>query len=85
MDWLTGTLVGRLVLPWSPRSTATCILTSINRLVESTNFNTPKIPPISVTHKIKLLWSVAVRGAPLANGLLLLAAVCGTPLANGKP
>ena len=51
MDWLTGTLVGRLVLPWSPRSTATCILTSINRLVESTNFNTPKIPPISVTPK----------------------------------
>ena len=35
--------------------------------------------------KIKLLWSGAVRGAPLANGLLLLAAVCGTPLANGKP
>ena len=26
-----------------------------------------------------------MRGAPLANGLLLLAAVCGTPLANGKP
>ena len=35
--------------------------------------------------KIKLLWSGAVRGAPLALGLLLLAAVCGTPLANGKP
>ena len=48
----------------------------------------PKISPISVKGKIKLLWSVAVRGAPLANGcygLLLLAAVCGTPLANGKP
>ena len=48
----------------------------------------PKISPISVMGKIKLLWSVAVRGAPLANGcygLLLLAAVCGTPLANGKP
>ena len=44
-----------------------------------------KILPISVTPKIKLLWSVAVRGAPLALGLLLLAAVCGTPLANGKP
>ena len=26
-----------------------------------------------------------MRGAPLALGLLLLAAVCGTPLANGKP
>ena len=45
----------------------------------------PKIPPIFVKGNIKLLWSVAVRGAPLALGLLLLAAVCGTPLANGKP
>ena len=42
--------------------------------------------PLFLSHiKIKLLWSVAVRGAPLALGLLLLAAVCGTPLANGKP
>ena len=48
-------------------------------------FPMPKIPLIFVKGKIKLLWSVAVRGAPLANGLLLLAAVCGTPLANGKP
>ena len=32
----------------------------------------PKIPPIFVKGKIKLLWSVAVRGAPLALGLLAL-------------
>ena len=45
----------------------------------------PKIPPISVKGKIKLLWSGAVAGRQLANGLLLLAAVRGAPLANGKP
>ena len=46
----------------------------------------PKILPISVKMLWSvLLWSGAVRGAPLALGLLLLAAVCGTPLANGKP
>ena len=62
MDWLPGILSWCLVIPWS--------LCPPPLLKGGMPPPLPKIPPISVMGKIKMLWSVAVRGAPLALGLL---------------